>query len=193
VNIAAAYIHTYLSWGTEGWLLLLLLMLVACCCIQASTESSEFPYDYTRQALEKTIAEKCDVDNMSLGGFYVTPSKQLTPTIAKVIAADIIVTAAQGNDDAAVQTGARIFNVASPGAFDEVFSIGHVNNTANPGSVLQLDKPVQTASGKSTKIGEHTLQCMPETLAVKLASLYQDRQAHPVMLLTAFKATDALC
>lgn len=122
-------------------------------CVQASTEASEFPYDYTRQALEKTIAKKCDVDNMSLGGFYVTPSKQLTPTIAKITAADIIVTAAQGNDDQAVQTGARIFNVASPGAFDEVFSIGHVNNTANPGSVLLLDKAVPTAAGKRNKIG----------------------------------------
>jgi hypothetical protein len=124
--------------------------------LQASTESSEFPYDYTRQALEKTIAKKCDVDNMSLGGYYVTPSKQLTPTVAKVTAADIIITAAQGNDDQALQTGARVFNVASPGAFDEVFSIGHVNNTANPGSVLELDKPVATASGKRTRIGKCT-------------------------------------
>lgn len=124
---------------------------------QASTQSSEFPYDYTRQALEKTISEKCDVDNMSLGGFYVTPSKQLTPTIAKVTAADIIVTAAQGNDDQAVQTGARIFNVASPGAFEEVFSIGHVNNTANPGSVLELSRAVPTADGRSTTIGEFWL------------------------------------
>lgn len=104
--------------------------------------------------MEKTIENKCDVDNMSLGGFYVTPSKQLTPTIAKVIAADIMVTAAQGNDDGAVQTGARIFNVASPGAFEEVFSIGHVNNTANPGSILELNKAVQTANGKKNKIGE---------------------------------------
>jgi hypothetical protein len=130
--------------------------------VQASTESSEFPYDYTRQALEKTIAKKCDVDNMSLGGFYVTPSKQLTPTIAKVTAADIIVTAAQGNDDQALQTGARIFNVASPGAIDEVFSIGHVNNTANPGSILVLDKAVATASGKRAKIGECTCSCRLE-------------------------------
>lgn len=84
----------------------------------------------------------------------MTPSKQLTPTIAKITAADIIVTAAQGNDDQALQTGARMFNVASPGAFDEVFSIGHVNNTANPGSVLMLDKAVPTASGKRNKIGE---------------------------------------
>jgi multidrug efflux pump subunit AcrA (membrane-fusion protein) len=90
---------------------------------------------------------------MSLGGFYVTPSKQLTPTIAKVTAADIIVTAAQGNDDQALQTSARIFNVASPGAFEEVFSIGHVNNTANPGSVLELSRAVPTADGKSTTIG----------------------------------------
>jgi hypothetical protein len=153
-------------------LLLLLLLLVfaylpflpvaAFCPVQASTESSEFPYDYTRQALEKTIANKCDVDNMSLGGFYVTPSKQLTPTIAKVTAADIIVTAAQGNDDQALQTGARIFNVASPGAFDEVFSIGHVNNTANPGSILMLDKAVATASGKRAKISECTCSCRSE-------------------------------
>lgn len=125
---------------------------------QASTQSSEFPFDFTRQALEKTIAQKCDVDNMSLGGFYVTASKQLTPTIAKIKEADIIITAAQGNDDLAVQTGNRVFNVASPGAFEEVFSIGHVNNTATPGSVLVLDTAVQTASGKSHKIGRFPMK-----------------------------------
>jgi subtilisin family serine protease len=104
------------------------------------------------------VQRRCDVVNLSLGGFYVTPSPLLASAVAAATNADIIMTAAQGNDDSATQDGARLFNTASPGATKRVLSVGHVNNTATLGAVLQLDRAIDTPSGKRSTLCEWQLR-----------------------------------
>lgn len=72
----------------------------------------------------------------------------------EVADADILTAAAAGNDEGALTLGPRLFNTASPASYPRVFAVAHLNNTANPGSLIQVSESINTATGTRSMLGE---------------------------------------
>jgi hypothetical protein len=106
------------------------------------------------RALHKTIRENCDVNNLSLGSFHVVPNPAYREGMEEAAAADILTAAAAGNDEGATTLGPRLFGTASPASYPKVFAVAHLNNTANPGSLVEVSEPISTSSGPRNTLGE---------------------------------------
>eukprot|EP00775_Hariotina_reticulata_P011755 gene11755-11901_t len=120
--------------------------------VRAVTSAMQFPPELTLKALNRSVHEQCDVINLSMGGFHVMPNHKMKSGMQQVAAAGILMTAAAGNDDQAPVWGSRLFNVASPATFKSAFAVAHVNSSAGPGAILQLDMPILTPTGLTSTV-----------------------------------------
>lgn len=136
------------------------VMLVPLLCYQAVNKDGAFPGEYMNRALHKTIRENCDVNNLSLGSFNVVPNPSYRQGMEETAAADILTTAAAGNDEGAITLGPRLFGTASPASYPKVFAVAHLQNAANPGSLVEISTPISTSSGLRNMLGEEAqLRC----------------------------------
>ncbi|WIA08192.1 hypothetical protein OEZ85_007645 [Tetradesmus obliquus] len=115
--------------------------------LRAVNKDGAFPGEYMNRALHKTIRENCDVNNLSLGSFNVVPNPSYRQGMEETAAADILTTAAAGNDEGAITLGPRLFGTASPASYPKVFAVAHLQNAANPGSLVEISTPISTSSG----------------------------------------------
>lgn len=115
--------------------------------LRAVNKDGAFPGEYMNRALHKTIRENCDVNNLSLGSFNVVPNPSYRQGMEETAAADILTTAAAGNDEGAIMLGPRLFGTASPASYPKVFAVAHLQNAANPGSLVEISTPISTSSG----------------------------------------------
>lgn len=128
---------------------------------QAVNKDGAFPGEYMNRALHKTIRENCDVNNLSLGSFHVVPNPAYKEGMEETAAAEILTTAAAGNDEGAITLGPRLFGTASPASYPKVFAVAHLNNTANPGSLVEISAPISTSTGRRNTLGERVHRTHP--------------------------------
>jgi subtilisin family serine protease len=107
----------------------------------------------------------CNIVSMSFGlsntiaGNY--PQADGTAQLKALIAADIIAVAAASNEGSS-SGGSSLFTTGvSPGSVPGVLSVASVENTAQPGSLLQLDRVIDTPTGPTDILGEQWTIILP--------------------------------
>lgn len=113
----------------------------------------------TAECMAMAAQRSCNIVSMSFGlpaiaaGNY--PKKDGRAQLAVLREADIITVAAASNDGSS-SGGSSLFTTgASPGSLPGVLSVAAVESTAQPGSLLQLDREINTKAGLRNILGEH--------------------------------------
>eukprot|EP00775_Hariotina_reticulata_P011836 gene11836-11980_t len=98
-------------------------------------------------SLRAAATAACDVVSMSFGGWNGEPADgnvaSFVQPIAALIKKDMVPVASAGN----AEQGAILFTVTHPAALPNVLAVAALNNTVNPGQLLQLDRNITTQSG----------------------------------------------
>eukprot|EP00775_Hariotina_reticulata_P009333 gene9333-9497_t len=121
----------------------------------------------------RTKKGKCRVVNMSIGASGTFNNAAFyEPLIAPLTKADVVPVAAAGNNGTGA--GPILFSINQPAASRDVLAVGHLNNTAIPGALLEIDRPIPTADGnRSTLVAVHRADvastvCLPSCDSLKL-------------------------
>jgi subtilisin family serine protease len=115
----------------------------------------------TAECMQVAAQRNCDIVSMSLGLAGTTADNYPQPDgrsqLAALRTADIIAVAAASNEGSS-SGGSSVFKTGvSPGSLPGVLSVASVENTAQPGSLLQLDREISTPTGPKSILGEQAV------------------------------------